>query len=160
MTSSFILHGQKIYTTICHSLNTVVLLLFSCVFNHIFKSHTTQRDDRGSIDRLRVGGKRINLLFSKTGVMRSGYLHPETKYDFVVSGEVEVWILTNHGTDKKVRSRSNDVMTLYERVFLKEEKKLTSMQCTFLVCFLPSDLQINGNVCYSSIYSTYSSLFK
>ena len=62
----------------------------------------SQRDDRGTIDRLRVGGKRINLLFSKTGVMRSGYLHPETKYGFVVSGEVEVWILTNKGTDKKV----------------------------------------------------------
>jgi len=49
-----------------------------------------------------VGGKRINLLYSKTGVMRSGYLHPETKYDFVVSGEVEVWVLTNRGTDKKI----------------------------------------------------------
>ncbi|KAL3907848.1 MAG: hypothetical protein SGILL_008705, partial [Bacillariaceae sp.] len=60
------------------------------------------RDDRGSIDRLRVGGKRINLLSSKTGVMRSGYLHQETKYGFVVSGEVEVWVLTNTGTDKKV----------------------------------------------------------
>ncbi|KAG7336626.1 hypothetical protein IV203_024137 [Nitzschia inconspicua] len=60
------------------------------------------RDDRGSIDRLRVGGKRINLLYSVSGVMRSGYLHPETKYGYVVSGEVEVWVLTNQGTDKKV----------------------------------------------------------
>lgn len=34
--------------------------------------------------------------------MRSGYLHPEAKYDFVVSGEVEVWLLSTHGTDKKV----------------------------------------------------------
>jgi hypothetical protein len=122
--------GRK-YTTICHFLNTVVLLLFLCVSNHIFKSHTTQRDDRGSIDRLRVGGKRINLLFSKTGVMRSGYLHPETKYDFVVSGEVEVWILTNHGTDKKVRSRSNDVMTLYEWFFLR--KKETNVNAMYLL---------------------------
>ena len=63
-----------------------------------------QRDDRGSIDRLRVGGKRINLLSSKTGVMRSGYLHPEPKYGFVVCGEVEVWVLTNTGTKKKVRA--------------------------------------------------------
>ncbi len=34
--------------------------------------------------------------------MRSGYLHPETKSDFVFSGVVEVWVLTNEGTDKKV----------------------------------------------------------
>ena len=59
-------------------------------------------DDRGTIDRLRVGGHRINLLSSKASVMRSGYLHPETKYDFVISGMVEVWVLTNDGTDKKV----------------------------------------------------------
>ena len=34
--------------------------------------------------------------------MRSGYFHPETKYDFVISGEVELWILTPEGTDKIV----------------------------------------------------------
>lgn len=34
--------------------------------------------------------------------MRSGYLHPEVKFDFVISGVVEVWILTPHGTDKKI----------------------------------------------------------
>ena len=71
-----------------------VSIFFSFFFN--------QRDDRGTIDRLRVGGKRINLLYSKQATMRSGYLHPETKYDFVISGEVEVWILTPQGTDKKI----------------------------------------------------------
>jgi hypothetical protein len=45
---------------------------------------------------------RINLLYSKASVMRSGYLHPERKYDFVLSGEVEVWLLTPKGTDKRV----------------------------------------------------------
>jgi hypothetical protein len=55
-----------------------------------------------------VGGKRINLLFSKTGVMRSGYLHSDTKYSLVVSGEVEVWLLTNHGTNKVVHSATSD----------------------------------------------------
>ena len=61
-----------------------------------------QRDDRGSIHRLRIGGKRINLLFSKVAVMRSGYLHPETKHDFIISGEVEVWVLTPTGTEKTI----------------------------------------------------------
>jgi hypothetical protein len=51
---------------------------------------------------LRVGGKRINLLFSKEAVMRSGYLHPEPKHGMVISGQVEVWILAPQGTEKKV----------------------------------------------------------
>jgi hypothetical protein len=34
--------------------------------------------------------------------MRSGYCHPETKYDFVISGQVEVWLLTPQGTDKTI----------------------------------------------------------
>jgi hypothetical protein len=38
--------------------------------------------------------------------MRSGYLHPETKYGFVLNGEVEVWVLTNTGTDKMVCNQS------------------------------------------------------
>lgn len=37
--------------------------------------------------------------------MRSGYLHPEPKYDFVLSGVVEVWVLTPTGTDKKIYHR-------------------------------------------------------
>jgi hypothetical protein len=67
-----------------------------------FSSGSFQNDDRGSIDRLRVGGMRINLLYSKASVMRSGYLHPEPKYDFVLSGQVEVWLLTPKGTDKRI----------------------------------------------------------
>mmetsp|Transcript_130724 Transcript_130724/g.194791 ORF Transcript_130724/g.194791 Transcript_130724/m.194791 type:complete len:235 (+) Transcript_130724:23-727(+) len=61
-------------------------------------------DDRGSIHRLRVGGKRINILHSEPGIMRSGYLHPVTTYDFVVSGQVEVWVLKSTGTQKTVYS--------------------------------------------------------
>jgi hypothetical protein len=57
-------------------------------------------DDRGDIHRLRVGGKRINMLYSKSQVMRSGYLHPHATRDFVVSGQVEVWTLTKTATVK------------------------------------------------------------
>ena len=42
------------------------------------------------------------MLFSKSKVMRSGYLHPEPVYDFVVKGRVELWVLTPKGTDKRV----------------------------------------------------------
>jgi hypothetical protein len=69
---------------------------------HSQQNQFTKNDDRGSIHRLRVGGKRMNLLFSKTGVMRSGYLHPEVKHCFIFSGEVELWILTPTGTSKQV----------------------------------------------------------
>eukprot|EP00980_Cylindrotheca_fusiformis_P027861 scaffold22560_cov135-Cylindrotheca_fusiformis.AAC.72 len=60
------------------------------------------RDDRGSIDRLRVGGKRINILHSKAGVMRSGYLHAESKFDYLMCGKVELWVLTEQGTSKRI----------------------------------------------------------
>ena len=59
-------------------------------------------DDRGEIHRLRVGHKRINLLYSKAQVMRSGYLHPNNTHDFVVFGKVEVWTLTAKCTEKTI----------------------------------------------------------
>jgi hypothetical protein len=31
-----------------------------------------------------------------------GYLHAETKYDYLLSGKVEVWTLTEHGTSKRI----------------------------------------------------------
>lgn len=58
------------------------------------------RDDRGEIHRMRVGGKRVNLLFSKKDVMRSGYLVLSKTVHFMVSGKVEVWNLTSDGTEK------------------------------------------------------------
>jgi len=59
-------------------------------------------DDRGEIHRLRVGGKRINLLYSKADVMRSGYLHPNYTKDYIITGQVEVWTLTTTSTEKKI----------------------------------------------------------
>ena len=58
-------------------------------------------DDRGSIHRLRIGGQRMNLLHSVKDCMRSGYLHNVRTHDFVVTGKVQVWSLTEQGTDKK-----------------------------------------------------------
>ena len=37
--------------------------------------------------------------------MRSGYLHPETTYDFVLLGTVEVWVLNSKGTKKTIYHR-------------------------------------------------------
>ena len=59
-------------------------------------------DDRGEIHRFRVGGTRINMLFSKKDVMRSGYLHNHKTFTFVVKGKVELWLLEQEGTVKTV----------------------------------------------------------
>lgn len=59
-------------------------------------------DDRGSIHRLRIGHRRINLLYSKKETMRSGYLNSVLSHDFVITGRVEVWTLAETGTVKKI----------------------------------------------------------
>jgi hypothetical protein len=59
-------------------------------------------DDRGEIHRLRVGGKRVNMLFSKKDVMRSGYLHNHKTFSFIISGKVELWLLGMEGTNKTI----------------------------------------------------------
>jgi hypothetical protein len=59
------------------------------------------RDDRGEIHNFQIGPRRINLLHTVKGVMRSGDLHPQTQHDFVFSGQVEVWTLQKDGTTRK-----------------------------------------------------------
>lgn len=59
-------------------------------------------DDRGEIHRVRIGGKRLNLLHSKESVMRSGYLHHNTMHDFVLEGKVEIWTLSATATEKTI----------------------------------------------------------
>lgn len=65
-------------------------------------------DERGEIHNLSVGSKRINLLSTKAGVMRSGDIHRDTQHDFIFSGSVQVWILKEDGcTVKKVYNRNS-----------------------------------------------------
>ena len=58
-------------------------------------------DGRGEIHNMLVGSKRINILHSKQGVMRSGDLHPVTQHDFVFEGKVQVWTLQPDGSTQK-----------------------------------------------------------
>ena len=46
-------------------------------------------------------GKRINLVRTTKGAMRSGDLHPNTQCSFVFEGKVEVWIPQSDGSTKK-----------------------------------------------------------
>ena len=60
------------------------------------------KDGRGEIHNNLVGDyKRINLLYTKKGVMRSGDIHRNTQHDFVFSGQVEVWFLEKDGSTVK-----------------------------------------------------------
>lgn len=59
------------------------------------------KDARGEIHNVLAGNKRINILFSKQGVMRSGDIHTNTQHDFVFEGQVEVWTLAQDGSTTK-----------------------------------------------------------
>jgi hypothetical protein len=48
-------------------------------------------DKRGEIHRLEIGGSKLNILFSRKGVKRSGDLHSTAQYDFIFSGKVQIW---------------------------------------------------------------------
>ncbi|GKY99512.1 hypothetical protein MPSEU_000905400 [Mayamaea pseudoterrestris] len=79
-------------------------------------------DDRGEIHNVCVGqtkstgsqrkGQRINLLYTKAGVMRSGDLHPNTQHDFVFSGSVKVWTLQKDGHTHVHVYNKNDVIAI------------------------------------------------
>lgn len=71
------------------------------IVNALVPTPSIYRDDRGEIHNILAGNKRINVLHTKAGVMRSGDIHPNTQHDFVFEGEVEVWILEKNGTTSK-----------------------------------------------------------
>jgi mannose-6-phosphate isomerase-like protein (cupin superfamily) len=61
------------------------------------------KDERGEIHNVSVGGRRVNLLYTRKGVMRSGDIHANTQHDFILSGKAELWLLSTDGsTEKKV----------------------------------------------------------
>ena len=58
------------------------------------------QDERGEIHNFRVRNKRINLLYTRKGVMRSGDIHKNRQHDFVFSGKVQVQTLRSDGTSE------------------------------------------------------------
>jgi len=58
-------------------------------------------DVRGEIHNILAGNKRINILYSKAGVMRSGDIHCNTQHDFLFEGSVQVWFLEKNGSTTK-----------------------------------------------------------
>jgi hypothetical protein len=80
--------------------------------NEPIPTPSTYADGRGEIcnTRISVGGdnsdnqlpERINILYTKKGVMRSGDIHANVQCDFVFAGSVEVWTLQKDGSTQKV----------------------------------------------------------
>lgn len=69
-------------------------------------------DERGEIHNFLIGGRRLNLLHTKSGVMRSGDLHRDCQHDFVFSGAVEVWCLDKDGSTQKRIYRENQYIRI------------------------------------------------
>lgn len=59
-------------------------------------------DARGFIRRIDTQGQKLNLLFTKKGFMRSGDLHKIAQYDFIFSGQIEIWYRIDGKDVKKV----------------------------------------------------------
>src|SRR3989344_2383346 len=65
------------------------------------------RDHRGEIQRHSLGGVKFNALSTKAGVLRSGDYHPNTQYDIILSGEMEI-TLRQDDKDVIIRKGPND----------------------------------------------------
>lgn len=79
--------------------------------NEPIPTPSTYVDGRGEIcnTKISVGDdhkhdlpERINILYTRKGVMRSGDIHTNFQCDFVFAGSVEVWTLLRDGSTRKV----------------------------------------------------------
>jgi hypothetical protein len=70
------------------------------------------QDARGEIHNFCLGNRRINLLYTRQGVKRSGDLHPTTQHDFVFCGLVQVWTLQKDGTTRKTVYAANQYIAI------------------------------------------------
>jgi hypothetical protein len=68
---------------------------------------TTSQDTKQQQDSVKPG-KRINIVQTCQGAMRSGDLHPNTQCSFVFEGSVEVWIPQRDGSTKKFKLGPRD----------------------------------------------------
>ncbi|MEK6967763.1 MAG: cupin domain-containing protein [Nanoarchaeota archaeon] len=61
------------------------------------------KDSRGEIHRINIKGVRFNALFTKKGALRSGDYHPNTQYNIILKGILEITIRKN---GKDITSRN------------------------------------------------------
>ena len=69
-------------------------------------------DDRGEIHNIKANDKRINILYTKKGYLRSGDLHPNEQFDFIFSGKIKIWTLQSDGCTKITNYGANDFIRI------------------------------------------------
>lgn len=69
-------------------------------------------DERGEIHNIKANDKRINILFTKKGYLRSGDLHPNEQCDFIFSGKVKIWTLQSDGSTKITSYGAHDFISI------------------------------------------------
>ena len=73
-------------------------------------------DERGEIHNIKANDKRINILYTKKGYLRSGDLHPNTQCDFIFSGCVKIWTLQSDGSTKITTYGKHDFICIPKAV--------------------------------------------
>lgn len=69
-------------------------------------------DERGEIHNIKANDKRINILYTKKGYLRSGDLHPNEQCDFIFSGKVKIWTLQSDGSTKITDYCAHDFISI------------------------------------------------
>lgn len=69
-------------------------------------------DDRGEIHNIKANDKRINILYTRKGYLRSGDLHPNEQCDFIFSGKVKIWTLQSDGRTKITTYGAHDFICI------------------------------------------------
>eukprot|EP00985_Skeletonema_marinoi_P006125 scaffold2657_cov155-Skeletonema_marinoi.AAC.5 len=69
-------------------------------------------DERGEIHNIKANDKRINILYTKNGYLRSGDLHPNEQCDFIFSGKVKIWTLQSDGSTKITDYCAHDFISI------------------------------------------------
>lgn len=81
--------------------------------NQVIKTPSIYCDGRGEIHNISINDdvptcsgkerhRRLNILYTKQGVKRSGDIHANHQCDFIFSGTVEVWTLEKDGSTKTI----------------------------------------------------------
>ena len=78
----------------------------------IDERRTVFYDERGEIHNIKANDRRVNILYTRAGYLRSGDLHPNDQLDFVFSGRVRIWTLQSDGTTRITTHGKNDFIRI------------------------------------------------
>lgn len=68
-------------------------------------------DVRGALYRVNVGGFGFNVVYTRAGGIRSGEIHPNNQFDFIIKGKFEIWTIEGEKIVKR-RYKENDFFVI------------------------------------------------